>query len=305
MAIVPAVLLAVITIAAAEETKTATTAPPPVASPYMLPFQLRGAAVGKSLRLDTAIAFYDTAMGASPTYASFFSVSYNLSPDLALFARVAYLNGNQNATDRGGVFSNPAFGAVYLLKLSPDLRLAAMFGFTLPIGGGGGDTPVADSKAARTAAVLARSAMDNTILSSNDFGVFPGLDIAWVKYGLTLQAEATLNIVFRTQGELDQPDENKLNLTAGVFAGYFVMPWLSLGSELRFQRWLKPPKAVDTAMNRDALMSQLSFAVGPRFHIELADKVFLRPALVYARGIDEPMSAAGYDVIQIDLPLTF
>ena len=165
--------------------------------------------------------------------------------------------------------------------------------------------PAADSKAARTAAVLARSGMDNTILSSNDFGLFPGIDLAWVKYGFTLQAEATLNFVVRTQGELDQPDENKLNLTAGLFAGYFVVPWLSLGSELRFQRWLKPPKAVDTAMNRDALMSQLSVAVGPRFHIELADKVFLRPAIVYARGVDEPMSAVGYDVVLIDLPATF
>lgn len=278
----------------------------PKPQPYMLPFQLRGAGVGKVLRIESVAAYLDTPAGASPTYAGFATGAYNFTPELGAFLRIGYANGSPgNRADRGGMVTNPALGAVYALKLPFDLRLAAQLAVSIPIGGGGGDTPDPLQKAARGAAVLARSAMDNTILSSNDLGIMPGFDLAYVNHGVTLQLEATLNIALRMRGELDQPDETKLNLTGGVFAGYFIAPWISIGTEVRFQRWLQPPKAVDVAMNRDALMSQLSFAVGPRFHLQVGEGVWLRPAVAYARGLDEPMTTADHNVVQLDLPMTF
>jgi hypothetical protein len=285
-----------------EEKPVAAPKPPP----YMLPFQLRGAAVGRSVRFETVFAEFESATGNDPTLAGFFSYSQPITPDLGAFFRMGFANAGTNDGQRGGSITNPAIGAVYLIKLTPAVRLTPMLSVTIPgIAGGGGDKPDKVKKNARVAAVNARSAMDNTILSANDMGFMGGLDVAYVDSGLTLQAEATLNFTVRTRGEMDQPDSTKLNLTSGLFAGYFLQPWISLGTELRFQRWLQPPKAVDTAMNKDALISTLSWAIGPRFHFQLGDKTWFRPAIVYARGLDQPMTTAKYDIVQIDLPIAF
>lgn len=280
-------------------------APAGAAPPYSLPFQLRGVAAATTLRLDTSVATYDAAGGGtSTTLATFVSGSYKILPELGAFFRAGIVHNSPGDAARGaGMFMNPALGAVYAMKLS-DFRLAFVAGATLPLGQGGGDTPDPKLKALRNLGMLSRSGMDNAMFGVNDLGVFPGVDFAWVKHGLTVQAEATVIFAIRARGEVDQPDTLKVNLTAGLHAGYFLTDWLSLGTELRLQRWLEEPKAIETSPARDTLLGTTSFAIGPRFHYKAGD-VWIRPAIVYARGLDDPMSAAGYDVVQLDIPMIF
>jgi hypothetical protein len=65
-----------------------------------------------------------------------------------------------------------------------------------------------------------------------------------VRSGLTLQAEATLFELARVRGAKVDPDPYKTNLTTGGHVGYFVLLWLCVSAELRYQRYLSTPKAV-------------------------------------------------------------
>jgi hypothetical protein len=49
----------------------------------------------------------------------------------------------------------------------------------------------------------------------------------------------------------------------------------------------------------------MTFAIGARAHIPLGGKMWLRPGLAYARGLDKPMSSSDYHVVQIDVPFVF
>ena len=56
--------------------------------------------------------------------------------------------------------------------------------------------------------------------------------------------------------------------------------------------------------NPDA-RQQMTFGVGPRLHFKLGAKSWLRPGLSYTRALDKPMSNSGYDIIQLDAPISF
>jgi hypothetical protein len=277
----------------------ADTTPPP--APYSLPWQLRPAAVASGLRSDTAVAsFKDPDGKATWTVASMFLATYAIIPELSVFARVAVVG-----TPKGGGLSNPAVGGTYVLKLPADLRLAFFLGLALPLGEGGGDSPPsADVAAAVKSGILARSAMDNAMFAVNDVVIFPGVDLAYVGHGFTAQAELTVLGLVRARGEAVQKDVTKVNLTAGLHAGYFFIPQLSLGAELRYQRWLSTPALV-AADATGASRDNLSVAVGPRVHVKIGESSWFRPGLAYARGLDKPMAGAGYNIVQIDLPITF
>ncbi|MFO0758312.1 MAG: hypothetical protein U0359_17600 [Byssovorax sp.] len=272
--------------------------PPP---PYSLPWQLRPAAIANVIRSDTSIASYEDATTKKGTFtvASLITGIYKVTPEFAPFIRVTFVG-----TEKSGGAANPAFGGTYLLKLGHGMRLAAFLGFAIPAGEGGGNTTSKEPGTSVRAGVLARSAMDNALFAVNDFTVFPGLDFAYVDHGFTVQVEATTLFLTRVRGDLVQKDKSKINLTAALHAGYFVVPWLSLGAELRYQRWLSTPVAV-AADTTGALRDNLSFAAGPRFHAKLGDGVWLRPGLSYARGLDKPMAGADYNIVQIDVPFLF
>jgi hypothetical protein len=146
--------------------------------------------------------------------------------------------------------------------------------------------------------------MDNALYAVNDAAIIGGATFAYVDRGITLQAEATVFELVRVRGSEAQPDKTKTNLTTGIHAGYFVLPQLSLGGELRYQRYLSTPKFVETDPT-STLRDTLSVAAGARAHVKLAGKQWLRPALAYARGLDDPMSGRSYQVIQIDLLYTY
>ncbi|MBI4512155.1 MAG: hypothetical protein HY698_21155 [Deltaproteobacteria bacterium] len=279
------------------------TAAPKAPPPYSLPWQLRPTAVGNVVRSDTAIAFYEDAAGnGGSTVASMLLGTYKVTPELAPFVRLALVQNSPPTGESGVALVNPAFGATYSLKLDDSLRVALFLGLTLPVGMGGGDSPDAATKAARGSGVLARSAMDNAMFSVNDFTVFPGVGVSYVKSGLTVQAEVTVLQLTRVRGEKDQADSSKTNSTMGLHVGYFVTPMLSLGGEIRYQRWLTTPTFVE---KNSAMRDTVTFAVGPRLHFKIGKTSWCRPGIAYARGLDDPMSAQKYNIVQVDVPVSF
>ncbi len=216
------------------------------------------------------------------------------------------------ATVTGGTaFVNPLVGAGYAMKFGSGFRASAFLGFTIPIGMGGGDKPDAGAKDARTIGVPVRAGLDNSLFAVDDFAAIPGVDFAYVSGGFTAQLEVTLFQLWRVRGAADQPEASKTNLTGGLHLGYFLADFLSLGGELRYQRWLNAPIAVDHHVAGTSA-DLLSMAVGPRFHFE-AGGVWIRPGIAYVRGFDAPMTSPGqakppfgdFNIIQLDVPVVF
>jgi hypothetical protein len=285
-------------------------AAPPPPPPYSLPWQLRPAAIGTVVRSDTAFAFYENPMSgeSGSTVASMLLGSYKVSDAFAPLVRLGVVSNSPPdgpmSPGSGFNFINPVVGGTYLFKLSPDFRLAAFLGLTAPIGGGGGDSPDPANATANAAGIAARSAMDNAMFAVNYFTVFPGVGFAYVNHGVTVQVEATLLQLLRVRGE-NHPagaDSSRTNLTMGLHVGYFFIPQLSAGAELRHQRWLSTPAAIEA---NDALRDTSTFAIGLRGHFKLSDTIWLRPGLAYARALDDPMDAAKYNIVQLDIPLAF
>lgn len=272
-------------------------------APYSLPWQLRPAMPVNVARLDTSVAVSHPQVGVPDTVttASMFLLSYKVTPSFAPLVRLGVVHNAPGAGDSGTAFVNPVLGGTYGIPLSDSLRLAFFLGLTVPVGMGGGDTPDAKVAAAARSGILARSAMDNAMFAVNDFTVFPGVEFAYVQDGLTVQAEATVLQLTRVRGEAVQADSSRTNFTAGVHVGYFVASWLSLGAEVRHQRWLSTPTTVTT----DALRDNTTGALGARFHVKLSDTLTLRPGLSYTLPFDAPMKPQHYGIAQLDLPLNF
>jgi len=210
----------------------------------------------------------------------------------------------------GTSFVNPVLGGTYSRKLGGAFRLAGFLGVTIPIGTGGGAAPDAGAADANSAAVAARSGMDSAMFATNYTAVMPGIGFAYVAHRLTVQAEVTLPVLLRVRGgdaTPISPDAARANATMGLHAGYFVLPLLSLGGELRYQRWLTTPTRVVAGVRSDipsASMDTVTFAVGPRLHFKLGG-TWLRPGISYAQAIDAPLSDARYKIVQIDVPIVF
>jgi hypothetical protein len=286
--------------------------PPP---PYSLPWQLRPAAVGNVVRLDTSVGFYkNPAAGMNPevtggsSVATMLLATYKITPMLAPIVRLGIVqNDNPGPMTSGTAFANPIVGMTGGWKLPFDLRLSAILAGTLPIGSGGAKTAAQNTEsAAINKGAPVRSAMDNAMFAVNYFTALGGFDLAWVKHGLTVQAEATVFQLWRARNEMCAdgmtkctPDSSRTNMTAGLHLGYFIIPMLSLGGELRYQQWLKNPSASGPAREN------VTFAVGPRFHFKTSSTTWLRPGLSYATFIDQPMSKSKYSIVQIDVPFAF
>jgi hypothetical protein len=273
-------------------------------APYALPWQLRPIAPGRVVRSDTAIAAYSTDAGDGTTIASTFLVSYPVGPQLAPLARVAVVREAAPGGAEASTLSNPLLGVAWGRALAPGWRLAGFGAVTLPVGSGGGNAPNPERSAAQRAAIPARSAMDNALFAVNDLTVIGGAGLAYLADGLTVQAEVTVLQLNRVRGADAQADRFKTNFTSGLFAGYFPLPWLSVGAELRYQRWLSTPAAV-AADPTGAARDTLTAAAGVRGHVQLAGRRWLRPGIAYARGLDDPMRGRGYHIVQLDVPLAF
>jgi hypothetical protein len=278
--------------------------------PYSIPWQLRPVGVGNGFRSDTSLALYevpDTAGGGSEpgrTVASTLLATYKLGDHVAPLLRLAFV-GNSAPSIEGGPPSgmalvNPIAGVVYAGRAS-DIRWAGFAGVTLPIGMGGGGEPDQGSAEAAARGIPARSAMDNAMFATNYFTAIGGVGAGYVDHGVTVQVEVTVLELLRVRGPETQ-DSARSNFTAGLHAGYQVVPVLSLGAELRYQRWLTDaaPAVMDPAARET-----VTFALGPRLHFKVKDRYWLRPGLSYARVVDAPLSRSSYQMIQLDVPFAF
>jgi hypothetical protein len=277
---------------------------PPASQAYTAPFGIRGAPPLTTVRSDNVVAAYQDGKGDSgATVVSLVFASWRLAPELCAGVRIGYVHNDAPGGGSGSAVTNPILSTMYSLSLPLGLRLSMSLGLGLPVGSGGGNTPDTSAAQAQKSGILARSAMDSALFAVDDWSIIPGADLAWVLGDLTLQLEATLAALFRGRGERVQPDSTKLNSMTALHAGYRLFPIVSLAGELRFQHWLAPPKAASVDPSR--LESQASFAIGPRFHLELADGLSLHPGLSYGRGIGYQMDAAHYQLLQIDVPVVF
>jgi hypothetical protein len=311
---------------AAEAPPAEPAATKPKPPPYSLPWQLRPVVAGNVVRSDTAFAFYKNPVSKNggSTVASMLLFSYKVMENLAPLVRVGLVSNSPPESTMAAPtpksstgFLNPVIGATYGVKLGKDFKLGLFLGLTVPIGSGGGDDAKPEAKAANAAGIPARSAMDNAMFAVNDFTVFPGVGLAYVAHGFTAQVEATLLQLTRVKGDevnpmtmaANNPDKSKTNFTTGLHVGYFIIPMLSLGGEIRHQRWLSTPKAVEKDEADGGadlgIRDTTTFAVGPRFHFKLSDSVWFRPGVAFAMPLDKPMSKSDYKMVQLDLPVAF
>jgi hypothetical protein len=299
-AVVPAPELA----AAAGDTAAPPPAAPP-AAPYSLPWQLRPAAVVNVIRSDTSVAFYENAAGqAGSTVATTLLASYKVTPTVSPLLRLAMVQNQEPGPGLGSGVSvvNPIVGVAWAPKVGDALKVAGLAAVTVPIGMGGAKPAGMDATAAATSrGIAARSAMDNAMFAVNYFTGIVGADVAYVAHKLTLQAEVTLLELLRVRNERLAPESARTNLTAGLHAGYFFTSWLSLGTELRYQRWLSTPGFVKAnAAARDTM----TVALGPRFHVKMGNR-WLRPGLSYSTALDKPVRDLQYHIVQADVPFLF
>ncbi|MGC4095300.1 MAG: hypothetical protein QM756_46725 [Polyangiaceae bacterium] len=293
--------------AAAEVASAAPPAAKPKPPPYSLPFQLRGVVPVNVIRSDSTVGFYKNAAGTESGSVAVSTLlgSYKITDELAPIVRLGVVsNSAPNPTKSATNFLNPVLGALYGIKLSPELRLGLFLGLTIPVGGGGGDDAKPENKFANgMAGIPARNAMDNAMFAVNDFTVFPGVGFAFISHGFTAQVEATvLQLTQVRGGTTAQPDKSRTNFTTGLHVGYFIVPQFSLGAELRHQRWLSTPKIVET---NSAARDTTSFAVGPRMHFKVAEKMWVRPGVSFSMPIDKPFSDNKFKNIQLDIPFVF
>lgn len=293
--------------------------PPPAPPPYSVPWGLRGIVPVTVVRLDTAIGFFDrvNTVASNPkgldttgqTAVLMPSAGYKFTPNLMGTWRWGFIansppevSGLSNAIS----VSNMAIGVMYGIKLPAGFRIGLALTATIPIGTGGyGDVKTGagdpNTTEATKAAVLAREGMDNVMFAVNDFSVVPGLDFAYVGHRLTVQVEITFMELMRVKNENYQADQLRTNSTYALHLGYYVTKWLSLATELRYQRFLSNPAAVVAGtQSRD----NFSLALGPRFHIKTSHGWF-RPSIAYAPGLAGDLANNKYHILIVDFPFMF
>jgi hypothetical protein len=293
----PAPEVAPVEAPAAPVAAPAAVTPPAPPAPYSLPWQLRPMAKVKVIRLDDS---YDSYSGGTANVL-FLNGLYTFESNFQAIVRLGMANNFPTGGKSAFSFLNMAVAGQYLHVDGP-LRLAAFVGATVPFGMGAGDSADAAVKATNANGVLVRSAMDNAMFAVNDFTIFPGVSAAYVKGGVTVQWEATVLQLIRVRAtDVGQKDAMKTNFTTALHFGVFLIPQLSVGTELRYQRWLSTPAAV--AANA-AARENLNVALGFRGHFKVGG-IWLRPGISFSRGLAGPMAAGDHNVFQFDVPVLF
>ena len=268
----------------------------PTPAPYVVPFQLRSAALSNVVRVDSAIAFADGGTTVAPNLMAM----YKVLPTLGVMARVTYSALFPKTGSTSGAFANPLVGVSYAPTLSRDWKLSVFGGVSLPIGQGGGSPADPAQASAITAGRLARSAMDNAIFTVNYSTIALGGSLAYLWNRFTFQVDLTLLEGFRVRGATTQ-DSAVTNSTENLWIAYSFMPEFSLGVELRHQQFLSTPAAVRAnATARD----QTTLALGARTRIPLGG-IVIPLGVSFARALDNPMSGQHYNILFVDIPIVF
>jgi hypothetical protein len=275
---------------------------PPAPDPYA-PMLLRGSPVaGNFARADVTTAPYQTA--GTPGVANVFLISgaYKITDGLAVGEKIGFDDVSASGSATKGGLLNPQLSGMYGWRFGRALRLSTGLTLALPLGSGGGDGGDQALVAAHEAASLARGGMEGSLFGVNDFTAGYAVDFAYVRHGFTAQIGTTVWTAFRARGAAVQADAVKVNSTSFLGAGYFIIPALSVGAELREQCYLSTPAAVE---KDPASRENFSAAVGVRGHIKVAKDVTLRPGASYGHGIAGPVATDNYQMVQFDVPVTF
>jgi hypothetical protein len=289
-----------------EAAQPATDAPakPPAPPRYSMPWLMRPVAAGNVVRADMAFAFSN----ARDTQPILFLGSVKVRPNLAVIARFGFIHNTPVMGESATAFVNPALGALYAVPLGKSFKASFFAGTTIPIGQGGGNEPNAAKRAANLpGGIFGRASVDNALFQINYMTPIVGADVAYVDHDLTLQLEATVLELIRVRGEAVDKDAAKTNLVFALHGGYFLLPQLSVGVELRYQYWASNP-AIEK-MNNPDLIDNWTLGFGPRAHIKLNEKMWLRPGVSLTMGLDLPTGFAGtgleYKIVQVDVPFFF
>jgi len=274
-------------------------------APYSLPFMLRPLSAGNVVRLDTVFAFSTT----KTTVPVLLSGSYKVLPNLAAIVRLGVIHSETEGPTgtKATSFINPAIGALYSIPLGESWKMALFAATTIPVGTGGGDTPDLPTRTANLDGIYARASMDNALFQINYMTPIVGAGIGYIGNGITVQAEVTLLELLRVRGAALDKDAARTNLTAGLHFGWFLIPQLSVGAELRYQLWV----ANDTIRKGTdpTRIENWTLGFGPRGHIKLNDKMWLRPGVSLTMGLDLPTGFSGggleYKIVQVDVPFVF
>jgi hypothetical protein len=254
------------------------------------------------IRIDTIAAPYRyNGMSALETVV-YLSTQIRLQKHFFLQARWGFADNRVGTGDRNRTgFVNPTIGVTMAFPIGPIVRFAAMTSFGVPLATGGGDGD-ADGAFLQRQGMLARSAMENNHFTPNDLGFPTGLSLAAVHRGFTAQLDATIIPAGRVKGTGRQEDGARVNSTYGLFAGYFIVPQVSLGMELRYQYFLLPPSFVEVD---PSARSNLTAGAGGRIEIELSDSTRMRPGICFSTGLAGYVEQQSFRMVQFDVPISF
>jgi len=267
----------------------------------LLPLLLRVPRSADTLRVDSTFGFGE--LGDKPVRSSLLllSGSHRITESFALNARW----GVHDYVEMGGAeraaTTNPTVGGLLAWRLGRFFRVATAASVALPIGSGSGSSASTTLRNANRSAGFARSAYDGALFAVNDLGVPVGADLAFAYRRFSAQAEVNVIPSVRVQGARTSPDPSRLNSTSGLLLGYAFLPELELATELRYQRFLSTPVAVEKdPTQRDSL----TVAAGLRTQL-VTGSTRIRPGLSYSRGIAGAIAANHYQMVGFDIPVAF
>jgi len=272
---------------------------------YSLPWQLRPVTIDDGARVDAAAAAFNDPQGNfDVALSTMFATSYKVTDHWAPLLRLGVISNNApGAALDGSSFVNPVVGATYARR-EHNYRFALTLATTIPIGMGGGDAP--DPRVARTnaAASTARPA-DQAMFEVNYLTESVGVAVAYVGHGFTAQADAMLHQGFRVRGSeaADSGGGARTSGAVGLHLGAFIGSHISVGADLRYQRWLSEPTIMAAA-------DTTTIAIGPRLHFRIGKEMSIHPGFslsrgIDARGLDAPLVTSQATTVQLDLPVTF
>jgi len=288
-----------------------------VAEPlYSLPWQLRPVTSENLVRVDSAVAaFNDDNGNLDIGVSSVATASYQLTTRWAPTIRLGAVGNNApGAALDGNSFVNPVVGVTYTRGWG-EYRLAISWGTTIPIGMGGGNDPDVGAEKSNAAAITARPA-DSAMFEANYLTQIAGAGFAYVNHGFTAQAEATLMQGVRVRGDRSASgtDRFRTNSAVALHVGYFLGSHVSLGGDVRYQRWLSHPTTLDAMTGANVPLSDnklglVTVAAGVRVHFHIGEHA-IRPGIFYTRGgdgrgLDAPFLTGQTNAVQIDVPVTF
>jgi hypothetical protein len=273
--------------------------------------------IGNVVRGDNAAAVFNDANGnLDVTASTVLAASYQLTNHWAPTMRLGFVgNDAPGAALDGSSFANPVAGATYARSIG-SYQLALSWATTIPIGMGGGNAPNARAAKTNAASITARP-VDVAMFEVNYLTEIVGVDVAYVNHGFTAQGEATLLQGVRVRGDdsAGGTDPFRTDSAVGLHLGYFIGSHVSLGGDLRYQRWLSHPTTLDAMTGAhlplsDAEMDLVSVAVGVRLHLGLGTYATIHPGISFTRGVDAqgldaPLLSARATGVQLDVPVMF